>query len=161
MGHGSYRRIPWRSCFLSILKKFVVSCYNPFHPLVWFYGNKDDGNLKTILCGFQTLIFLNRTFFRESNLWNSSKPPSSDPNREKKKMKAGDRKAGGRVKMAESLEYRQKYRDLLDKAQNECPPPDESKEKNKRGRTKRSKARNLRLQKLGKFFIRSSKPCDY
>jgi len=76
-------------------------------------------------------------------------------------MKAGDRKAGGRVKMAESLEYRQKYRDLLDKAQNECPPPDESKEKNKRGRTKRSKARNLRLQKLGKFFICSSKPCDY
>ena len=51
--------------------------------------------------------------------------------------------AGGRLTPAESREFRQKYRDLLDKAQNECLPPDESKKKNKRGRTKRSKARNL------------------
>jgi transposase len=35
------------------------------------------------------------------------------------------------------------YRDLLDKAQNECLAPDECKKTNKRGRTKRSKARNL------------------
>lgn len=55
--------------------------------------------------------------------------------------------AGGQLEPAESREYRQKYRDLLNKAQNECPPPDESKKKNKRGRTKRSKARNL-LERL-------------
>jgi transposase len=55
--------------------------------------------------------------------------------------------AGGRLEPDESREYRQKYRDLLHKAQNECPPPDESKKKNKRGRTKRSKARNL-LERL-------------
>ncbi len=54
---------------------------------------------------------------------------------------------GGRLEPAESRKYRQKYRELLDKAQNECPPPDESKKKNKRGRTKRSKARNL-LERL-------------
>ena len=55
--------------------------------------------------------------------------------------------AGGRLESAESQRYRQKYRDLLDKAQTECPPPDESKKQNKRGRTKRSKARNL-LERL-------------
>jgi len=55
--------------------------------------------------------------------------------------------AGGRLEPAESREYRQKYRDLLDKAQKECPPPDESKKANKRGRTKRSKTRNL-LERL-------------
>ena len=55
--------------------------------------------------------------------------------------------AGGRLEPAESREYRQKYRDLLEKAQSECPPPDESKKPNKRGRTKRSKARNL-LERL-------------
>ena len=55
--------------------------------------------------------------------------------------------AGGLLETAESLKYRQKYRSLLEKAQIECPPPDESKKTNKRGRTKRSKARNL-LERL-------------
>ena len=55
--------------------------------------------------------------------------------------------AGGQLDTAESLKYRQIYRNLLDKAQIECPPPDESKKTKKRGRTKRSKARNL-LERL-------------
>ena len=55
--------------------------------------------------------------------------------------------AGGLLETAESLKYRQKYRSLLEKAQIECPPPDESKKTNKRGRTKRSKAKNL-LERL-------------
>ncbi len=55
--------------------------------------------------------------------------------------------AGGQLETAESRKYRQQYRDRLDKAQIECQPPDESKRKNKRGRTKRSKARNL-LERL-------------
>ncbi len=55
--------------------------------------------------------------------------------------------AGGQLETAESRKYRQQYRDRLDKAQIECPPPDESKRKNKRGRTKRSKARNI-LERL-------------
>jgi len=55
--------------------------------------------------------------------------------------------AGGLLETTESQKYRQKYRSLLEKAQIECPPPDESKKTNKRGRTKRSKARNL-LERL-------------
>ena len=55
--------------------------------------------------------------------------------------------AGGRLEPAQSQDYRQQYIDLLNKAQNECPPPEENKTANKRGRTKRSKARNL-LERL-------------
>jgi transposase len=55
--------------------------------------------------------------------------------------------AGGLLDAAESRKYRQKYRELLSKAQIECPPPDESKKTNKRGRIKRSKSRNL-LERL-------------
>jgi transposase len=55
--------------------------------------------------------------------------------------------AGGQLEPEESRKYRQKYRDLLDNAQIECPPPDETKRTNRRGRIKRSKARNL-LERL-------------
>ena len=56
--------------------------------------------------------------------------------------------AGGQLNQADSEEYRKKYRDLLEKAQIECPPPDESKrKKGQRGRLKRSKSRSL-LERL-------------
>ena len=55
--------------------------------------------------------------------------------------------AVGQLTAIESMEYRQKYQNLLEKAQKECPPPDESQRKKKRGRLKRSKARNL-LERL-------------
>jgi transposase len=40
-----------------------------------------------------------------------------------------------------------RYRELIKKAEIECPPPDENQRKGKRGRIKRSKARNL-LERL-------------
>lgn len=58
--------------------------------------------------------------------------------------------AGGQLTAADSMKYRQRYRDLLEKAQKECPPPDESQRKGKRGRLKRSKSRNL-LERLVDF----------
>jgi transposase len=58
--------------------------------------------------------------------------------------------AGGQLSEADSMKYRQKYRDLLEKAQKECPPPDENQRKGKRGRLKRSKSRNL-LERLVNF----------
>jgi len=58
--------------------------------------------------------------------------------------------AGGQLSEADSMKYRQKYRDLLRKAQKECPPPDECQRKGKRGRLKRSKSRNL-LERLVDF----------
>jgi transposase len=55
--------------------------------------------------------------------------------------------AGGQLLPADSMKFRQQYRDRLEKGQKECPPPDESQRKGKRGRLKRSKARNL-LERL-------------
>jgi transposase len=58
--------------------------------------------------------------------------------------------AGGRLAPEEADSWRRRYRELLQKAETECPPPDESQRKGKRGRLKRSKARNL-LERLRAF----------
>ena len=58
--------------------------------------------------------------------------------------------AGGSLPPDEAEQWRQRYRKLLEKADVECPPPDESQRKGKRGRLKRSKARNL-LERLRDF----------
>lgn len=58
--------------------------------------------------------------------------------------------AGGQLLTPDSMKYRQQYRDLLEQAEKECPPPDESQRKGKRGRLKRSKSRNL-LERLRDF----------
>ena len=67
--------------------------------------------------------------------------------------------AGGQLTAADSMRYRQQYRDLLGKAQKECPPPDESQRKGKRGRLKRSKSRNL-LERLVNFEIETLRFMD-
>ena len=51
--------------------------------------------------------------------------------------------AGNALDDKGSQEYRQKYRDLLKKAEIECPEPIRTTKKGKRGRIKKSKARNL------------------
>ena len=58
--------------------------------------------------------------------------------------------AGGQLPSDEAERWRKRYRKLLEKAGIECPPPDESQRKGKRGRLKRSKARNL-LERLRDF----------
>ena len=55
--------------------------------------------------------------------------------------------AGGVLDAPESQKYRKKYRNLLKKADIECPEPIRPKKKGKRGRIKRSKSRNL-LERL-------------
>jgi len=58
--------------------------------------------------------------------------------------------AGGALDAIESRKYRQKYRDLIHKAEIECPEPIRTRKKGKRGRIKRSKSRNL-LERLRDF----------
>lgn len=55
--------------------------------------------------------------------------------------------AGGCLYLVESEAYRSRYRALLDEAEIECPPPDESQRNGRRGRLARSKARSL-LERL-------------
>ena len=59
--------------------------------------------------------------------------------------------AGEKLNSAEAEAFRERYRQILEEAETECPPPDESKrKKGQRGRLKRSKARNL-LERLLKY----------
>jgi len=58
--------------------------------------------------------------------------------------------AGGKLDKEEADKYRQHYKILLKEAEIECPPPDEKQRNGKRGRLKRSKARNL-LERLINF----------
>ncbi len=65
--------------------------------------------------------------------------------------------AGGRLPATDADQWRQRYRRLLEEADIECPPPDESqREEGKRGRLKRSKARKLleRLRNLEHDVLR-------
>jgi transposase len=55
--------------------------------------------------------------------------------------------AGGSLGKADAEKYRKKYRRLLRLAEKECPPPERLQGNIKRGRLKRSKARNL-LERL-------------
>ena len=55
--------------------------------------------------------------------------------------------ASGFLSASESEKYRQEYRSILKEAEKESPPPDEATRKGKRGRLKRTKARNL-LERL-------------
>ncbi|MDG5996537.1 MAG: IS66 family transposase [Candidatus Brocadia sp.] len=58
--------------------------------------------------------------------------------------------AGGLLENGESEKYRQRYRGILQNAEAESPPPDETNRKGKRGRVKRTKARNL-LERLREY----------
>lgn len=51
--------------------------------------------------------------------------------------------AGGQLEAIASEHFRKRYRELLLEAEIECPPPDESKRKGKRGKIPKSKSRNL------------------
>jgi len=58
--------------------------------------------------------------------------------------------AGGLLTIDESEEYQQKYILILQNADSECPPPDATNRKGKRGPVKKTKARNL-LERLLKY----------
>jgi transposase len=58
--------------------------------------------------------------------------------------------AGGELASDQASKWYRQYRSLLEKAELECPAPDESQRKGKRGKLKRSKSRNL-LERLQKF----------
>ncbi|GAB64057.1 conserved hypothetical protein [Candidatus Jettenia caeni] len=57
---------------------------------------------------------------------------------------------GGLLESNESEKYRQRYQSILQNAEAESPPPDETNRKGKRGRVRRTKARNL-LERLREY----------
>ena len=78
-----------------------------------------------------------------TNPWEQDKQEwARDMKRLLEKMDEAVNEAGGILPHKEAEEWKVQYRELLGKAEIECPPPDKSTEV-KRGRVKRSKARNL------------------
>ena len=64
-----------------------------------------------------------------------------------KEIHKATQNAGGCLNPPEAATYRQRFRDLILDAEKECPPPDETNRKGKRGKIPRSKSRNL-LERL-------------
>lgn len=97
------------------------------------------------LCNAHHLRELERAWEQDGQQW------AHDMKTLLKKIHTAVEDAGGRLQPDESKEWRKQYRKLLEKADIECPPPDDSqRQKGKRGRIKRSKARNL-LERLRNY----------
>jgi len=67
-----------------------------------------------------------------------------------KEINKATHEAGGRLEIMVAGHYRKRYRDLLQEAEKECPAPDETNRKGRRGKVPRSKSRNL-LERLRGF----------
>jgi len=96
------------------------------------------------LCNAHHLRELERALEQDGQQWASK---MSDLLKE---INEATRSAGGRLETTESERYRKRYRDLIREAETECPAPDETKRKGRRGKIARSKSRNL-LERLRDF----------
>ncbi len=95
------------------------------------------------LCNAHHLRELTRAWEQDKQAW------AHDMKRLLEKMNIAVNQAGGVLTPLEAETWKVRYRELLNKAEIECPPPDKPTEV-KRGRIKRSKARNL-LERLIEF----------
>jgi|GEM_PF-1096993 len=112
-----------------------------FNKLSMTYVIFDAWKSKDGLCNAHHLRELTRAFEQDQYAW---------AHRMKQLLEEINRAvddACGVLQANESNQYRERYRALLKQAEIECPPPDKPPEKVKRGRKKRSKARNL-LERL-------------
>jgi len=120
---------------IGILPNFKgVLCHDHWKPY-YTYG------CTHALCNAHHLIELERAWEQDGQSW------AKNMKRLLEQMNKAVNDAGGQLSASKDQVYRKKYKTILDKAALECPPPDESKRVNKRGRMKRSKARNL-LERL-------------
>ena len=108
-------------------------CHDHWKPYLKYGGSH-------ALCNAHHLRELERAFEQDKQMWAEKMIVLL------KEINKATHDAGGRLETAESEHYRKRYRVLLFEAEQECPPPDET-AKNKKGKTARSKARNL-LERL-------------
>lgn len=120
---------------IGILPKFTgILCHDHWKPY-YIYECAHS------LCNAHHLRELTRVWEQDSQKWARGMKALLE------NMNHAVNDAGGQLESAESKKYRHKYRAILKKAEAECPPPDEAQRKGKRGRMKRTKARNL-LERL-------------
>jgi len=120
---------------IGILSKFTgILCHDHWKP----YYNYEGVHA---LCNAHHLRELTRAWEQDEQQWaKHMKTLLEEINR-------AVNDSGGVLESDDSEKYRDKYRSILKNADTECPPPDETQRKGKRGRVKRSKARNL-LERL-------------
>lgn len=99
-------------------------------------------NCAHVLCNAHHKRELTRAYEQDGQHWAKAMETLLD------QINDAVKEAGGSLSEVDSKKWRRKYRQLLKKADAECPPPeDDPPEKKKRGRTARSKSRNL-LERL-------------
>lgn len=118
-----------------ILPRFKgVLCHDHWKPYYQF-------GFTHALCNAHHLRELTRAWEQDGQVW------ARDMDKLLKAINQAVDEQGGVLDQEQSEYYRQKYRSLLATAQKECPAPERPPGKRKRGRLKRSKARNL-LERL-------------
>ena len=123
---------------IGILPKFTgILCHDHWKPYYTYECTHS-------LCNAHHLRELTRVWEQDNQKWAKRMKELLE------EMNNAVNDASGLLESVESKKYRHKYRAILKKAEVECPPPDESQRKGKRGRMKRSKARNL-LERLRDF----------
>jgi transposase len=114
-----------------------IICHDHWKPYYKYGGSHS-------LCNAHHLRELERAREQDGQQWASK---MSDLLQE---INKATQSAGGRLETTESERYRKRYRDLIREAETECPGPDETKRKGRRGKIARSKSRNL-LERLRDF----------
>jgi len=119
-----------------ILPRFKgVLCHDHWKP---YYRYKDAVHS---LCNAHHARELTRAFEQDKQAW------AEEMDKLLKDINNAVHDAEGSLDSISGDHYRQCYRELLARAEIECPPPNEAIGKGKRGRVKRSKSRNL-LERL-------------
>lgn len=120
---------------IGILSKFRgILCHDHWKPYYKY-------DCKHALCNAHHLRELTRVWEEDKHQWaKQMKGLLEEINRE-----VSD--AGGLLQGGESEKYRQQYRLILKDGETECPLPGKTQRKGRRGRVKRSRARNL-LERL-------------
>ena len=111
-----------------------ILCHDHWKPY-FLYGGRHA------LCNAHHLRELQRAYEQDNQQWAQQMAVLL------KEINAATHEAGGQLDALRSQVYRQRYRDLLQVAEQECPPPEKTDRKGVKGRVPRSKARNL-LERL-------------
>ena len=114
-----------------------IICHDHWKPYYQYGGSH-------ALCNAHHLRELERAWEQDGQQW------AQKMSELLKEINTAVQSAGGRLETIESEYYRKRYRDLLREAEIECPAPDETKRKGRRGKIARSKSRNL-LERLRDF----------
>lgn len=124
---------------INIIPRFKgILCHDHWKP---YYRYNDCLHA---LCNAHHLRELTSAYEQDKQVWAGKMKALLE------EMNIAVHEAGGSLDKKEANKYRQYYQQLLAAAEDECPPPDETQRTGKRGRVKRSKARNL-LERLQKY----------